>query len=110
MVDGARREFLRLGAGAAALGAMPASIARAMELPARRRSGTIEDVEHVVVFMQENRSFDHYFGHLRGVRDYNDRFAVLRAERRFAGRVETGRPSTSDPAARQVVLDEAVRA
>jgi len=82
MVDKGRRKFLQLGAGAAALGAMPASIARALALPASGRSGSIEDVEHVVVFMQENRSFDHYLGHLRGVRGYNDRFPVLRADGR----------------------------
>jgi phospholipase C len=44
--------------------------------PAHSRTGTIRDVEHIVVFMQENRSFDHYFGHLRGVRGYNDRFPI----------------------------------
>jgi phospholipase C len=82
MVDADRRRFLQFGAGAAALGMLPASIARALALPAERRSGTIEDVEHIVVFMQENRSFDHYFGHLRGVRGYNDRFPVLRADGR----------------------------
>jgi len=74
-----RRDFLRLGAGAATLGLLPQSIRRAMALPAIGRTGTIEDVEHIVVFMQENRSFDHYFGHLSGVRGYNDRFPVLRA-------------------------------
>ena len=31
------------------------------------KTGTIMDVEHVVILMQENRSFDHYFGMLRGV-------------------------------------------
>ena len=35
--------------------------------------GTIEDVEHIVLFMQENRAFDHYFGTMKGVRGYNDR-------------------------------------
>lgn len=33
------------------------------------------DMEHVVLFMQENRPFDHYFGNLRGVRGFNDRAA-----------------------------------
>ena len=40
-------------------------------------TGTIADVRHVVIFMQENRSFDHYFGALRGVRGFNDRNALL---------------------------------
>lgn len=34
--------------------------------------GSIRDVQHVVILMQENRSFDHYFGNLQGVRGYND--------------------------------------
>src|SRR5579871_996544 len=39
-------------------------------------SGTIADVKHVVILMQENRSFDHYFGTLRGVRGFGDTRAV----------------------------------
>src|SRR5207247_1046729 len=35
-------------------------------------SGTLSDVGHIVVFMQENRSFDHYFGTLAGVRGFGD--------------------------------------
>jgi phospholipase C len=38
----------------------------------RGGTGTIADVQHVVILMQENRSFDHYFGALRGVRGFND--------------------------------------
>ncbi|PZM13091.1 phosphocholine-specific phospholipase C [Rhizobium tubonense] len=34
--------------------------------------GSLEDIEHVVLLMQENRSFDHYFGTLRGVRGFGD--------------------------------------
>lgn len=41
-----------------------------------RRSGTIMDVQHIVILMQENRSFDHYFGTLRGVRGFGDRFPI----------------------------------
>ena len=72
-----RRDFLKsVGMGAATAAFLRNSLARAAALPATGRSGTLEDVEHVVVFMLENRSFDHYFGHLSGVRGYNDRFAV----------------------------------
>ena len=39
-------------------------------------TGTIDDVKHVVIFMQENRPFDHYFGTLGGVRGFNDRTSV----------------------------------
>jgi phospholipase C len=71
-----RREFLRLAtasAGAAAGVAMlPPSIRKALAVPATNTTGTIKDVQHVVIFMQENRSFDHYFGTLRGVRGFGD--------------------------------------
>jgi phospholipase C len=42
----------------------------------RTRTGTIADVQHIVILMQENRSFDHYFGTLRGVRGFGDRFPI----------------------------------
>ncbi|NHL67612.1 phospholipase C, phosphocholine-specific [Burkholderia ambifaria] len=80
MTSSSRRRFLHTvaqSAGAAvALNAFPESIRRALAIPAARGTGTIRDVQHIVVFMQENRSFDHYFGHLRGVRGYNDRFPI----------------------------------
>src|SRR5581483_2536928 len=34
--------------------------------------GDIGAIEHVVMLMQENRSFDHYFGTLKGVRGFDD--------------------------------------
>jgi phospholipase C len=67
-----RRDFLRLAATATGAAMFPASIRRALAIPASRVTGTIQDVEHVVILMQENRSFDHYFGSLRGVRGFND--------------------------------------
>ena len=68
-----RRDFLRFAAAAAAgTGFLPPAIQRALAIPAARRTGTINDVEHVVILMQENRSFDHYFGTLRGVRGFSD--------------------------------------
>jgi phospholipase C len=33
----------------------------------------LTDIQHVVIFIQENRSFDHYFGSYRGVRGFSDR-------------------------------------
>jgi phospholipase C len=45
-------------------------------LPATGRSGALTDVRHIVILMQENRSFDHYFGSLRGVRGFGDRHPV----------------------------------
>lgn len=72
MPDVNRRRFLQVAGATAAFSALSASIERAAALPANHRAGTIEDVEHIVVLMQENRSFDHYFGKLRGVRGFGD--------------------------------------
>ena len=72
-----RRTFLRILSSAALAAALPKSIERALAVPAHRRTGTIEDVEHIVVLMQENRAFDHYFGTLRGVRGYGDPRPVM---------------------------------
>src|SRR5579859_6694788 len=67
-----RRTILR-GLGATALGAaFPESIKRALAIEPNIVTGTIQDVKHIVVLMQENRSFDHYFGTLRGVRGFSD--------------------------------------
>ncbi|WP_369060266.1 phospholipase C, phosphocholine-specific [Caulobacter sp. 73W] len=60
-----------LMSGLTAAAAFP-SIARALHIAPRVRTGTIKDVEHVVILMQENRSFDHYFGTMPGVRGYSD--------------------------------------
>jgi phospholipase C len=71
-----RRTILR-AMGAAALGAaFPESILRALAIEPKIVTGTIKDVKHIVVLMQENRSFDHYFGSLRGVRGFDDPRAV----------------------------------
>ncbi|MFN3777772.1 MAG: phosphocholine-specific phospholipase C [Brevundimonas aurantiaca] len=71
-----RRSFLRGALGGAAAGAalnlLPATVRKAMAIPANNATGTIMDVEHVVIFMQENRAFDHYFGALNGVRGFGD--------------------------------------
>lgn len=72
-----RRGFIRaMMATAGAAAAFTPSIARALEIPADRRTGTLKDVAHVVILTQENRSFDHYFGAMRGVRGFGDRFAI----------------------------------
>ena len=70
-----RREFLKkagmLGGGVGLWSALPASIKRALEIDPEKGS-TFMDAEHVVLLMQENRSFDHLLGSLQGVRGYND--------------------------------------
>ncbi len=35
-------------------------------------NASLSDIKHVVILMQENRSFDHYFGTLSGVRGFSD--------------------------------------
>jgi phospholipase C len=67
-----RRTVLQMGAAALAAEAFGETIAKALAIPASSPTGTIRDVEHIVIFMQENRSFDHYFGALRGVRGFSD--------------------------------------
>ncbi|MBN9617055.1 MAG: phospholipase C, phosphocholine-specific [Acidobacteriales bacterium 59-55] len=67
-----RRDFLRMAVASAGITMLPPSIRRALAIPANRATGSIQDVGHVVILMQENRSFDHYFGSLRGVRGFND--------------------------------------
>jgi phospholipase C len=72
MPDVNRRRFLQLAGATAAFSAMANSIEQAAAIPASRRYGSIQDVEHIVVLMQKNRSFDHYFGTIKGVRGFGD--------------------------------------
>ena len=67
-----RRRFLQLAGGSVAATMLSDSIARALAIPANRSTATLDDVEHIVVLMQENRSFDHYFGVMRGARGFAD--------------------------------------
>jgi len=81
MSDVTRRGFIGsaaviAGAAAVGAGATAAEAQAAKGLPAGERFGDIRDIKHVVVVMQENRSFDHYFGSLRGVRGFSDRSTI----------------------------------
>ena len=51
-------------------------------------AGTLADIEHIVILMQENRSFDHYFGTMPGVRGFADPAAI---------RLPDGRPVFYQP-------------
>src|SRR5271170_3634959 len=67
-----RRRLLKSAAGLTAASALlPPNVRRALaqQQPATR---SIRDIKHVVILMQENRSFDHYFGTLAGVRGFDD--------------------------------------
>lgn len=70
-----RRNFFGAAAAATALAAsgslLPPSVQAAMAQPIR--PGGLKAIKHVIILMQENRSFDHYFGSLQGVRGYGDK-------------------------------------
>jgi phospholipase C len=60
------------GAGATGLSSSAgATLERAMAVDAPRNA-SLSDIRHVVILMQENRSFDHYFGSMSGVRGFSD--------------------------------------
>jgi len=67
-----RRSFLQSLGSAALAAAFPESIAKALSIRPNHQNRSIADVEHIVILMQENRSFDHYFGTLDGVRGFAD--------------------------------------
>jgi phospholipase C len=74
-------------AGAAGLaGVLPESLARAAT--ARPRRFDLSQIKHLVFLMQENRSFDHYFGTFPGVRGFSDPTAI---------RLPTGRSVFQQP-------------
>ncbi len=81
MPEVTRRRLLSSAAAAAggvlASSILPPALARAAADGPRR--GSLRDVKHVVVHMQENRSFDHYFGTLAGVRGFGDPNALTQA-------------------------------
>lgn len=91
-----RRRLLGSAAGAiggsTALAVLPPSLRKAVAAGAPRKS-SIGDIEHVVLLMQENRSFDHYFGTLSGVRGFGDPDALTLS----TGRSVFYQPDTVNP-------------
>jgi phospholipase C len=70
--------------GTAAAFALPESVRAAVASSQKNpQPFDLSKVKHVVIVMQENRSFDHYFGTLSGVRGFGDR---------TVGTLPTGRP------------------
>jgi phospholipase C len=62
---------------AAGTAVLPASLRRALAATLEDPpGGSLRDIEHIVILMQENRSFDHYFGTMPGVRGFADPAAV----------------------------------
>jgi phospholipase C len=74
------RRQLMMSAGGMVLAsfALPSNLRKLIEhapaslLSKSRPGAPLSDIKHVVVLMQENRSFDHYFGAMPGVRGFND--------------------------------------
>src|SRR5881628_2570232 len=77
-----RREMITTAAaaGAAAAGMSSACARDAFPRVLANASscGRLTDIEHVVIFIQENRSFDHYFGSYRGVRGFAEQSPAFR--------------------------------
>ena len=91
-----RRQLLKGGAGAAAGAALaaylPSSVRKAIA-GANPAGFDLSQVKHIVLLMQENRSFDHYFGTLSGVRGFGD----PRAMRLPNGRSVFAQPDPDNP-------------
>jgi phospholipase C len=61
-----------VGGAALASLALPGNVRKALADPPALRNSSLSDIKHVVLLMQENRSFDHYFGTMPGVRGFGD--------------------------------------
>jgi phospholipase C len=76
-----RRNFLSKAAaatGAAVMASWAGPIIERAYAADPSGTGSLKDIEHFVFLMQENRSFDHYFGSLSGVRGFDDPSPVWR--------------------------------
>jgi phospholipase C len=68
----ALRDIAAAGVGVSVVGSgLDELLARAAA--AAPKAGSLKDIDHVVILIQENRSFDHYFGTMSGVRGFGDR-------------------------------------
>jgi phospholipase C len=65
-------------AGVAGSGLAEAAIPGVAGATSDAATSGLANIQHVIVMMQENRSFDHYFGSLQGVRGFGDRTAISR--------------------------------
>ncbi|MEP7257745.1 MAG: phospholipase C, phosphocholine-specific [Flavitalea sp.] len=72
-----RRKFITMATGTGIATALwTPLLVKALAVEAHNATRSINDVKHIVILMQENRSFDHYFGTMKGVRGFGDRFPV----------------------------------
>lgn len=78
MPDYIRRRLLQTAAAASAASALPFGPLASAAF-GKMAGSSLRDIDHFIILMKENRSFDHYFGSLAGVRGYDDPRA-LRAD------------------------------
>ncbi|HRO46897.1 phosphocholine-specific phospholipase C [Agriterribacter sp.] len=71
-----RRKFIKMSATAGTAAVWSTWLQKVLAVEAHNASRSIRDVQHIVILMQENRSFDHYFGTMKGVRGFGDRFPI----------------------------------
>ncbi|HEX4077395.1 MAG TPA: alkaline phosphatase family protein [Rhizomicrobium sp.] len=74
MLEIPRRSLLQGAAAVSALAALEMPLGSALAQPTR--PSKLTDIDHIIILMKENRSFDHYFGTLSGVRGFDDPTAV----------------------------------
>ena len=74
-----RRLLGAAAASGAAMGllALPPNLRRALAAEPPGTQPSLGDIKHVVLLMQENRSFDHYFGTMSGVKGFSDPDAMM---------------------------------
>lgn len=76
-----RRQLLQAGvaSGAALAAGLPRHLVEALAA-APAQCGSLSDIEHVVILVQENRSFDSYFGAYRAVAGFSDPNVLLQPD------------------------------
>jgi phospholipase C len=96
-IELSRRQLMAsMGGMALASFALPAALRKAIDnappslLSTKRLVPPLSEIKHVVVLMQENRSFDHYFGAMPGVRGFSDPNAI-------PGVFKQANPTTANP-------------
>lgn len=76
-----RRKFIKLSAGAGlATAAWSGLLQQALAVEAHNATRSIRDVKRIVILMQENRSFDHYFRTMKRVSAFGDYFSISRGD------------------------------
>ena len=78
-IEVSRRQMMAsMGGMVLASFALPPALRKALDsappsvVSSAKKVPPVSDIKHVVVLMQENRSFDHYFGAMPGVRGFAD--------------------------------------